>query len=148
MGLWTLEAVVGSERFRQAMSGYMEQYRFQHPTGADFRQSLERTLGDQSWFFDDYMADGGAIAYAADPIQTSANGSVVQVRREGDVRVPVEILITFADGTTQLETWDGQSKGTSFEFPASKPVKQVEIDPNEKLKAEMVRSDNSASAAP
>jgi hypothetical protein len=68
----------------------------------------------------------------------------VKVRRVGGVRVPVEILITFADGTTRLETWDGQN--ASFVFPASQPVRQVDVDPEGKLKAEMVRSNNSVSA--
>jgi hypothetical protein len=144
MGLWTLEGVVGSARFHQAMSSYVADYRFQHPTGAEFRQSLERSLGGQSWFFDDYMVDGEVIEYVAGPIETSARGSTVKVRRVGGVRVPVEILITFADGTTRLETWDGQN--ASFVFPASQPVRQVDVDPEGKLKAEMVRSNNSVSA--
>ncbi|MFL5800736.1 MAG: hypothetical protein ACJ8CR_03245, partial [Roseiflexaceae bacterium] len=142
MGLWTLEGVVGTARFRQALAEYLAQYRFKHPTGADFRTAIERSLGDQSWFFDDYLDGSGLIEYVAAPIETSASGSTVQVRRVGAVRAPVEIRVTLADGSRRIETWDGQTTGTSFTFPADQPVKQVEIDPEWKLKAELERANN------
>ena len=48
LGLWTLEDVAGSDRFHQAMATYLRQYRFKHPTGADFRacaRSVARPAG-------------------------------------------------------------------------------------------------------
>jgi aminopeptidase N len=148
LGLWSLERVVGTTAFRQAMAEYLAEYRFKHPTGADFRRTLERSLGDQSWFFDDYLNGDGVIAYVAAPIETTASGSVVQVRRAGKVRAPVEIRITLADGAQQIKTWDGRTDETSFTFPASNPVKKVEVDPEDKLKAERDRLNNTRSAAP
>jgi Peptidase family M1 domain len=148
LGLWTLESVVGTARFRRAMADYLAQYRFKHPTGADFRRALERSLGDESWFFDDYMNSTGVIEYVAAPIETTAGGSIVHVRRDGAVRAPVETRITLADGTEQIKTWDGQAEETSFTFPASNPVKKVEVDPEDKLKAEKDRLNNTTSAAP
>jgi hypothetical protein len=144
LGLWTLESIVGTARLRQAMADYLAQYRFKHPTGSDFRASLERALGEQSWFFDDYMDGSGVIEYAAGTIQTTAGGSVAHVRRVGTVRAPVEIRITLADGSRLLKTWDGLTPDASFMFPAANPVKKVEIDPEGKLKAEVEISNNSA----
>jgi hypothetical protein len=130
------------------MAEYLAEYRFKHPTGADFRAVLERSLGDQSWFFDDYMNGAGVIAYVADPIETTASGSIVNVRRVGEVRAPVEIRITLADGTQQIETWDGRTKETSYTFPAGNPVTKVEVDPEDKLKAEKDRANNIRTARP
>jgi aminopeptidase N len=144
IGLWTLEGVVGTTRFRQAMAEYLAQYRFKHPTGTDFRAALERSLGDQSWFFDDYLGDGGLIDYVIAPIETSASGSVVQVQRVGTVRAPVEVRITLADETRRTETWDAQQSSISFTFPPDQPVQQVEVDPDYKLKAELERTNNSS----
>jgi hypothetical protein len=148
LGLWTLESIVGTTAFRRAMAEYLAEYRFKHPTGADFRAVLERSLGDQSWFFDDYMNGAGVIAYVADPIETTASGSIVNVRRVGEVRAPVEIRITLADGTQQIETWDGRTKETSYTFPAGNPVTKVEVDPEDKLKAEKDRANNIRTARP
>jgi hypothetical protein len=148
LGLWTLERVVGTTAFRKAMAEYLAEYRFKHPTGADFRAVLERSLGDKSWFFDDYMNGDGVIAYVADPIETTTSGSIAHVRRVGEVRAPVEIRVTLADGTQQIESWDGRTKETSFTYPAGNPVTKVEVDPEDKLKAEKDKLNNTKSKAP
>ena len=147
MGLWTLERVVGTERFRQAMAAYLSEYRYQHPTAAEFRASIERSLGPQGWFFDDYLAGTGTIDYAALPI-SNAEGSTVEVERQGAVRAPVEVRVTLASGAQQLKTWDGQAERASFDFPAADPVTRVEIDPERKLIAEIDVLNNGVSARP
>jgi hypothetical protein len=149
LGLWTLESVVGTSPFRKAMADYLAQYRFKHPTGADFRASVERSLGgDQRWFFDDYLNGTGVIDYTASPIENTASGSTVRVIRKGAVRAPVEVRVTLASGAQHVETWDGQAQETSLTFPGGDPVASVEVDPAHKLKAELNVLDNSVSTAP
>jgi hypothetical protein len=148
MGLWTLESVVGSERFRRAMADYLAAYRFKHPTAADFRASLERSLGDDlGWFFDDFLSGTGVIDYAAAPIQNGAGESVVRVVREGAVRAPVDVRITLASGGQRDEVWDGRAESVTYSVPAGDAVARVEVDPERKLKAELDRIDNGASTA-
>lgn len=146
LGFWTLESVVGSDRFRQAMQAYLTQYRFKHPTAADFRAALEEELGKQPWFFDDYIAGGGAIDYAIGAITTDAQTSAVTVRRTGAVRVPVDVQITLQSGNQQIETWDGQAESTTLSFAASDPIVQAAIDPQRKLHAEINIRDNQTSS--
>lgn len=143
LGLWTLEGVVGTDRFRQAMRNYLTQYRFKHPHSADFRAALEGSLGNLSWLFDDYLSGTGLIDYAAGPIANTAVGSTIQIVRKGDVRAPVDIRVTLASGEQQLQTWDGQAASLSLSFPATNPIAHVEVDPSRKLKAELNRLDNS-----
>jgi aminopeptidase N len=148
LGLWMLEDVVGTERLRAAMADYLALYRFKHPTGADFRDVLERALGDQSWFFDDYLNSDGVVDYKAEAIETTASGSIVQVSRYGTVPVPVDIRITLADGTQQLKTWDGQADTVTFGFAPEQAVTKAEVDPEGKLKPEMNLVNNSMIAKP
>jgi hypothetical protein len=144
LGLWTLEGVVGTERFRQAMARYLAQYRFQHPNGADFRAVLERELGDLGWLFDDYLSGGGTIDYAVDEIKSGDAASTVLVVRKGAVRAPIDILITFRSGAQQLQAWDGQAPSLELTFAGPNKVVRAEVDPFRKLKAELNRVDNSA----
>jgi len=148
MGLWTLERVVGTERFRKAMAAYLAEYRFKHPTAADFRGSIEGSLGDQRWFFDDFMNGTGVIDYATLPIANAANGGSVGVVRRGAVRAPVEVRVTLASGAQQMKTWDGRAEQANFGFPAGDPVMRVEIDPERKLIAEIDVTNNGVSASP
>jgi hypothetical protein len=143
MGLWTLENIVGAERFRQAMADYLARYRFKHPTAADFRSSIEQSLGgDLSWFFDDYLGSGSVIDYAADPIAQSASGDTVTIRRVGQAPAPVDIRITLASGAQQERRWDGRAERVSYAFPGDDAVVQVVVDPDRKLAAELNRLDN------
>jgi len=146
LGLWTLENIVGTEPFRRAMAEYLAAYKYKHPTGADFRASLERSLdADLSWFFDDYLASTGVIDYAAAPIENSSTSSNVVVLREGAVPAPVEILITRASGTEELKAWDGQTERVDYTFSADDPVIRVEVDPQQHLRAELDVLDNATS---
>jgi hypothetical protein len=147
VGFWTLERVVGTERFRKALATYLAEYRFKHPTGADFRASIERSLGDQSWFFD-FMNGAGEIDYEALPIHNTAPVTVVQLVRKGTVHAPVDILVTLASGKQERRVWDIQAARNSFGFPASDPVVRVEIDPEHKLVAEINVTNNAVSASP
>ncbi|MEP7189910.1 MAG: M1 family metallopeptidase [Roseiflexaceae bacterium] len=142
LGLWTLESVAGTDRFRHAMASYLAQYRFKHPNGADFRAALEQELGDLDWLFDDYLSSSGVIDYATGPITNTALGSMVQIVRKGGVRVPTDILITFRSGAQQQRTWDGQATSLELTFPSANPIVLVQVDPFGKLKAELNRLDN------
>jgi aminopeptidase N len=148
LGLWTLERLVGTERFRGAMAGYLTAWRFKHPTAADFRTSLEQSLtgADLTWFFDDFIAGKGVIDYSVGAIQNSPAGSSVEIIRQGAVRVPVEVRLTFASGAQQTPLWDGQAEHTTLTFPASDPIVQVQIDPERKLVAELDIADNGLSS--
>lgn len=149
IGLWTLERVVGTERFRHAMAEYLARYRFKHPNGADFRSSLERSLGgDLSWFFDDYLAGTGRIDYAAGSIDNNPDGPSVWVARQGSVRAPVEVAVTLAGGERKTMTWDGHGQITRFRFAPGAQVVSVEVDPQRKLAAEVNVLDNGVTLQP
>ena len=139
LGLWTLENQVGSERFRGAMRSYLDTWRFKHPQGADFRRSMEQSLGPQSWFFDQYMPTNGVIDYTVDEIR----GNEATLSREGQVAAPVEIVVTLQNGTREIEQWDGANE--TFTLTTDGPIAQVQIDPNQKLTAE-IDLDNNISA--
>lgn len=148
VGFWTLEDVVGTEKFRAALRAFIANHRFSHPSSADFRAALEAELGPQSWFFDDFVTHAGTIDYAAESIDTTAQQSSAVIRRIGTVRVPVDVKITSRSGVQRTEHWDGQSETTSYVQPASDPITRVEIDPDHKLHAELNVRDNGLNASP
>ncbi len=147
LGLWTLEGVVGTERFRHAMADYLTKYRFKHPTGADFRATLEQSLNaDLGWFFDDYLAGEGVIDYAVGKVDQQEGK--VWVVREGTVPAPVEVVVTLAGGERRTMSWDGRGALTSFQLEPGSQVTRVEIDPERKLKAELDILDNGVALQP
>jgi aminopeptidase N len=147
LGLWTLENIVGTERFHQAMREYLTTYRFKHPTGADFRASLEGSLDtDLSWLFDEYLPGTGVIDYAVGPIRNDSTGSTVTVERVGEVPAPVDVRVTLASGAQQTRQWDGSDSSEVYTFSASDPAVKVEVDPGQKLAAELNVVNNTATS--
>lgn len=146
VALLTLERVVGTERFRAAMAAYLAEWRFRHPTTADFRASLERELGDLSWFFDGLIGGTGVIGYKVLPIVNGPDGSVVAVERSGEVPAPVEVRVRFTGGREETLSFDGGESSASWSFPAGDTVTEVVADPEHRLYAELDRRDNGAYA--
>lgn len=142
VSLISLERTVGSERMLAAMARYLREQRFRHPTGAEFRAAIEAELGPQPWFFDQLIPTGGQIDYAVAPIENGPAGSTVLIERQGAVAAPLEVRIGFASGRSEIRTWDGAEDELRLEFPAGDPVREVVLDPEYKLFAELDRRDN------
>lgn len=57
----------------------------------------------------------------------------VIVAREGEVIFPVEVLITFDDGSQVFEKWEGKERYIVYEYESEKKVIAAEIDPERKI---------------
>ena len=66
----------------------------------------------------------------------------VVVRRLGGVRLPVEMLVEFADGRVVTTNWDGQDRWTRLRYPGAR-VKRAVVDPAGKIALDVNPSNNS-----
>ncbi|MCB1034459.1 MAG: M1 family metallopeptidase [Acidobacteria bacterium] len=63
--LTQLERYLGPEVFAQAMRSFFEEYRFHHPTTADFERAIERSSGqDLGWFFRQALHSSKTLDYS------------------------------------------------------------------------------------
>lgn len=69
--------------------------------------------------------------------------SEVIVYRIGDVKLPVEVLVHFDDGSEVLETWDGQSKVHKLKYRKSQKIVWAKVDPELKLTLDINLMNNS-----
>ena len=70
----------------------------------------------------------------------------VLVYRSGEMKLPVEILVRFQDGTEVLENWDG--KGRSIELKYDKRIESAVVDPEKKIYIDENLLNNSHSRSP
>jgi peptidase M1-like protein len=68
--------------------------------------------------------------------------SEVTVRRLGGVKMPVEVLVAFADGRTAIESWDGQYRWKQFKYRGSAKVVRATVDPEGKLAIDVDPANN------
>ncbi|MBK7936492.1 MAG: M1 family metallopeptidase [Lewinellaceae bacterium] len=74
--------------------------------------------------------------------------SKVEVQRKGDWVFPVEILVTFEDGTTRTIYWQGEEGLQVFEFSGASKVVSAQIDPQQKISLDVDLNNNSMTLQP
>ncbi len=74
--------------------------------------------------------------------------SKVEVQRKGDWVFPVEILVTFEDGSTQILNWSGEEGTKIFEFSGNLKIVSAQIDPQQKIGLDIDWNNNSLTLKP
>jgi hypothetical protein len=69
--------------------------------------------------------------------------SRVVIKREGEMIMPVEILIHFNNGKEITKYWDGKSRSTEFKFKSAAKVNWAKIDPDHKVLMDVNLANNS-----
>ncbi|MEE8392531.1 MAG: M1 family metallopeptidase, partial [Anaerolineae bacterium] len=142
ISLRTLERVLGDEVMLDIMGTFFQRYQFAHPGTEDFRAVAEEVSDqDVSWFFDGLVYGDGVLNYTVTAVDTHS----VTVARQGDLMIPTEVLVTFADGSTVLEPWDGVKAEATFTYPDRPPVRSAEVDPERKVLVDLRWADNGLS---
>ncbi len=137
--LKTLEGLVGIEKMDEIMQAYFLRWKYKHPCKNDFIDVVNEISGkDMYWYFDQVMEDVLVCDYATDFLWSYKDEedlfkSGVIVHRLGEMKLPVELLVRFEDGTEQLETWDGKSPTHRFEFESTSRLVSAEVDPDRKI---------------
>ena len=147
--LTTLEALIGEDTVRQALHTYFMRYRFTHPTGEDFLNTIKEVAAangksaDLNSYFKQAVYGTQVLDYevkAADSEPTEwwkdvGKGykgdyrTVVSLHRKGDFILPVTLQLKFDDGSTVYETWDGVDRWTRYSYVKKAQLVSAEIDP-------------------
>ncbi len=139
VALMTLERTLGGETMLEILSTFYQRYRFAHPTAADLRAVAEEVSGqDLAWFFDGLAEGTEVVNYTISALDAHS----VTVLRQGELAVPTEVEVTFADGSRVLEPWSGESSELTLAYPDRAEVVQAQIDPQGKLVVDLRWADN------
>ena len=55
--------------------------------------------------------------------------SRVLVYRHGSLRVPVDVALSFEDGTREVRRWDGRGRRQTFDVESKSPLVAAQVDP-------------------
>lgn len=145
VSLLTLQGVLGEEVMLEVMRAFFERFQFTHPDTEDFRQVSQQVTGvDLSWFFDGLVYGEQVVNYTV----SEAKPDEITVVRQGELNVPAEIQVTFQDGSTTLERWDGLQGEITYSYGDRPPILKAVVDPELKLKIDLRWFDNGLSRQP
>lgn len=155
MFLYQLNYIIGEENVQKTIKKYFEDFKFKHPTPNDIKRTAEKISGIQlDWFLNEWTQTTHTIDYAVAKVE----GTTVTLARIGQMPMPVDVAVTYVDGSTEnfyiplsmmrgektadatiIKNWSWANP--TYTFPTSKEVKSVEIDPSQ-LMADIDRENN------
>ena len=159
------EQILGPELFDQAFGEYSRRWAFKHPQPADFFRSLDDGGGEllnwfwRGWFYTTYANDQAVTSVDAQPadslIGTTNRGRNyyrITVENKGGLIMPLQLDVTFDDGTTQkvrltADVWRRNELQYVYGLFTDKTVMRVVVDPDEVL-ADVNRENNTWSQGP
>jgi hypothetical protein len=150
----TLERWLGWPVLQQALSATFRQGAFRHPSPDVFLSELQRSAGrDLSRFLDQTYRGSAVFDYAVSELSNESQDdgqtrSRAVVRRLSDGVFPVDILVTFENGDTITEHWDGEDRWRELSYTRRSRMKSVVVDPERKLLLDINFTNNSRTSAP
>ncbi|MBR4267061.1 MAG: M1 family metallopeptidase [Bacteroidales bacterium] len=94
---------------------------------------------EKGWF------DSGLEKILGEENDSTVVKSFVYVQRMGTMVMPVEILVKFKNGETELVKWDGKGRCKEFSFTKNSSIVSAQIDPENKIACDIDLVNNSIS---
>ena len=134
--------VIGQDNLKKTLKQYFIDWSFKHPTPNDFIRVAEKVSGlELEWYLTDWTMTTNTIDYGVKSIV----GNTVTLERIGEMPMPIDLEVTYTDGSTEslyipLQMMRGEKPTTAttiadwawahptYTFEAKKAVKSVEID--------------------
>ena len=160
--LETMARVHGRSALDRALGRYARRYRFDHPNPKHLIAVVREVMGDDAaTFLHSALFEGATVDYVLRQLQTTparmAAGVFdkvgrrdtidapdetrksdryagrVLVARHGTLSLPVDVELTFDDGSVVKKTWDGHSRWQWFDVEDKKQLEAAEVDPSAKI---------------
>lgn len=95
--------IVGAPVRDKILLNYYKQWRFKHPNPNDFIRVAETTSGmELDWYKEYWVNTTKSIDYSIDSVWINGSTTQVRVKRLGDMPMPLDVLISFKDGSNEL----------------------------------------------
>jgi hypothetical protein len=160
--LQTLENLLGEEKTMELMREYFQRYKFKHPKTEDFIQlaneiggALHHPVQDgedlnpffSQFLFGDGICDYGVTRIKSVPLEKEGGQQIYQtevlLKRSGEVKIPVEVLIELEDGQKIEKVWDGKERCHRLELETKSQIKSATVDPENKIVLDINVNNNS-----
>ena len=95
--------VVSDQALDKILLNYYSLWRFRHPDPDDFMRVAEKTTGMKlDWYKEYWVNTTKTIDYGIDSLWDDAGKTKIRLSKIGQMPMPVDVQITFKDGTKEL----------------------------------------------
>ena len=136
--------VIGEDNLKATIKKFFKDFAFKHPKPMDIIRTAEKITDlELDWYLTDFAQTTNKIDYGV----KSINGTTVELERIGLMPMPIDIRVTYLDGTTEdfyipLQMMRGEKPTSAtiikdwawayptYTFETNKSISSVEIDPS------------------
>jgi hypothetical protein len=133
LGYLALKDLLGDALFRQALHGFMDRWHGKHPIPWDFFYSVnDITRQNLDWFWKAWFFEHSYIDLGVASATKTAGGYAVTLVNVGGMPAPVNLVVTYRDGTTESvhqtpAIWRPNVKRAMVQLAAKKPVQSIAL---------------------
>jgi len=153
--LWlnTMERSLGWPVVQRIMSTYFSRWKFKHPKPQDFFDVANEVSGrNLNGYFDQVYRSSNVFDYGIQDLRSDKDGdkyrTLAVVRRYGEAIFPIDVRVTFADGSHVVEHWDGVERWHLYTYERAQAAVSAEADPDHVLLLDVNRTNNSRTLSP
>ena len=79
---------------KKGLKKYINDWKFKHPDPTDFKRIMENISGlELDWYFEQFIETTNTIDYEVFNVEPTDNGTLITLRRVGDMPMPIDIVI-------------------------------------------------------
>lgn len=102
VGFYFLHDMLGNEMFSKVFQEYIHRWESKHPTPTDLALTLNSVTGqDWGWYWNTWFYEYGYADLALENVRVDGGNLRMDVRKKGKYPVPVKVVITFDDSSTE-----------------------------------------------
>ncbi len=151
--LRTLGNVYGEDTVRRAIGVYARRHRFGHPGPDELFAAIREGVGDEAEAaLRAALLLPSSVDYAAEVVRSERRsdgkpGYVghVLVRRRGEIRLPVDVLLVTEAGSTERVRWDAAKEAEWLPYSGDERLAGAVIDPDHRVLLDEDLSNNAVS---
>lgn len=134
LGYLALKDLLGDAEFKRVLGEFINRWNGKHTLPWDMFFSFSDISGkDLNWFFDNWFFSNGYIDLAVKQVTLNGGNAEVMIQNVGGFAAPVDIIVTYADGTSETlhqtpAIWRTNPKETKVVVSARKPIKTLALD--------------------
>lgn len=131
-GYLFVKDALGDELFLMGLHFYIEQWNGKHPLPLDFFNCMNTGSGrNLNWFWKKWFYENGHADLTVTKVNNHSARKQIVIENKGSKPIPVDAMVTFADGSTQLFhrsilVWEKSNK-TVISFSSSKEIVKIEL---------------------
>jgi hypothetical protein len=134
LGYLAVKDLLGDATFKKCLHAFMDRWHGKHPIPWDFFNTFNEVAGrNLNWFWQNWYFSNNYIDLAVASVRKSAKGYEVAIDNIGGMAAPVDLKLTYSDGSTEHvhETpaiWEANQRRAAVTITTRKSLQALVLD--------------------